>query len=110
MLKRWAIYRSEGGGVLTLLGVILAVDADSALDKAERLLPEESDRLFALKLTRPRFSRDEIAALLFCADDFRFRSPAEIMGSMSDEDHAIIGEISDALRKFFLKRHQLGEG
>ena len=110
MLKSWGIYRSDGGNVLTFLGVSSAISAESALDKAGRLLPEEPDRLFALKLTRPRFSRDEIAALLFCADDFRFRSPAEIMGSMSDEDHAIIGGISDALRKFFLERHKLGEG
>jgi hypothetical protein len=44
-----AIYRSEGGGVLTLLGMILAVDADSPLDKAEWLLPEEPpDRLRAM--------------------------------------------------------------
>jgi hypothetical protein len=49
MLKRWAIYRSEGGGVLSRLGMILAVDADSALDTAERLLPEEPpDRLRAM--------------------------------------------------------------
>ena len=49
MLKRWAIYRSEGGGVLTLLDVILAVDADGALEQAERLLPQEpTDRLRAM--------------------------------------------------------------
>jgi hypothetical protein len=29
---------------------------------------------------------------------------------MSDEDREIIAGISDALRKFFLERHQLGEG
>ena len=35
--------------MLTLLGMILAVDADSALDKAEWLLPEEPpDRLRAM--------------------------------------------------------------
>jgi hypothetical protein len=49
MLKSWGMYRSEGGGVLTFLGVISAIDADSALDKAERLLPEEPpDRLRAM--------------------------------------------------------------
>ena len=110
MLKSWGIYRSDGGNVLTFLGVSSAISAESALDKTGRLLPEEPDRLFALKLTRPRFSRHEIAAWLFCADDFRIRSRAEMMAAMSAEDGEIIVGISDALRKFFLERHKLGEG
>jgi hypothetical protein len=54
MLKSWGMYRSEGGGVLTFLGVISAIDADSALDKAERLLSEEPpDRLRAMEYEGP---------------------------------------------------------
>jgi hypothetical protein len=109
MLKSWGIYRSDGGNVLTFLGVSSAISAESALDKAGRLLPEEPRRLFALKLTRPRFSRHQIAAWLF-ADDFRIRSRSEMMAAISSEDGEIIVGISDALRKFFLERHKLGEG
>ena len=54
MLKSWGIYRSDGGGVLTFLGVISAIDADSALDKAERSLSEEPpDRLRAMEYEGP---------------------------------------------------------
>lgn len=55
------------------------------------------------------FSLDELLDMLVTADDFRERSPAEILASMSDEDRSMCVAIAQALRAFFARRRAISD-